>query len=294
MGIAQNLQVSLDMCDGLEQEPISEIRTQTQELIATLRSIRKNRGGSQIRDAKTKASLINIIGRNGKMNKVLDGIQCQEEFHDQVLEAIIRIRSLAMRTLDIKRLPPPINNPLYKLWILEMTVKNSLGRELLQKIGEEFTGRPFTVRELAEALGRDPKDPTNAIRVALAELSARSRGADFELVIDQNEGEYKYFINPKEKRDMTKKEIKRETWINHVSPREGTKERELARHLMANLNIQVDENKIAEELGVSIKYLKLTMKRTQQRSEETDFPLVKRGKSYMLIEHPIAGTNHIR
>ena len=291
MGVAQNLQASLDMCDGLEREPISEIRTQTQELISILRGIQQARGGSQIRAAKTKASLVMTIGQNGKMNSLLNEIQDKEELHDQVLEAVNRIRALAARTLELKRSPAPIKDPLYKLWIFEMTAKNSLGRELLQKIGEGFMGKPFTVRELAGTLGRDPKDPTNRMRQALAELSARSRESDFELVIDRSEEEYKYFINPVEKRDMTAEEIKQEIWINKVSPREGTHERRLARYFTSNLNRALDEETIAKELGISKQHvnhqIQSPINRIMQRSTETDFLLIKKGKTYILINHPI-------
>lgn len=286
--IAQNLKYYLEQGNCCP-EVIDTIREDARRLIDDLELVKDIDGfkSDELRKRIEKVSFFPV----SRVNSLLDGVGEQEK-HDKVLECVNRMRALALRTLDIGKLPSkPEENPLYKLWIHKMARKGSLGMRFLEVMGREFAGRLFSAKELEDALGIEDNG-SDSTRKVLYEISARSRGTDFELVVYRDGRDVRFFINPTPKGSegaedtdgadgaMTADKIEAEVFVKQVAPRENTHERRMARFLLDNLGEWLTTDDIAPRLGVKTedigRMIHGPLNRIAERCRGTQFKLEKR------------------
>jgi|GEM_PF-4064194 len=219
-----------------------------------------------------------------------------QKAHDTVLGCIDGIRFLANKVLQIKELSKPASNPVYRLWICKMTRRGSLGGKLLGAMGEKPAKTLFSAKELEEAIGIEDNG-SNSTRNTLCEISAKSMGTDFELVVcHEGNGGVKFFINPNPGEKIGKRKIESEIFVKKVAPREGTHERRMARFLVKNLGKWLMAEDIASELEIEgerdvRRMITGPLNRIAERSDGTGFRLKKRycyngvsRREYMLIK----------
>lgn len=273
---------------------IGLISDDARRLIAGLKTAENVEGLTGLRDDVNKVLLFPFL-RVGSQS--LDKVEkADREAHDKVLGCVDGIRFLANRVLQIKNLSKPASNPVYELWIHKMTRKGSLGAKFLCAMGEKPAKTLFSAKELEEAIGIEDNG-SNSTRNTLYEISAKSRGTDFELVVHrEGDGSVRFFVSPNLGEKMGRKKVEAEIFVKKVAPREGTHERRMARFLVKNFGKWLTAEDIALEFEIKgerdIRRMIIgPLNRIAERCSETSFRLKKRfccngvsRREYMLIK----------
>jgi len=302
LGYNSGMESPVDIAKGMERclelgsccpEIISLVSDDVRRLIVGLRAVEDAEGLHGLKDDICKVVWLPV---RSAIWPLLDDIEkTDKDAHDRVFECINGIRFLANRALQIGKLSKPASDPVYGLWVCKMARGGSLGTKLLGAMGEKPAKTLFSAAELEVAIGVEDNG-SNSTRNTLYEISAKSRGTDFELVVHrEGDGGVRFFINPNLGKKMGKKEIEAEIFVKKVAPRDGTYERAIARFLVGNFGKWFRAEEVASEFGIEKgdfgKMIIGPLNRIAERCDRSGFRLKRRichdsvsKKEYVLIK----------